>query len=44
MTATLDFIEDLVSCYIGGSGGMEDSVLSVLLRLHLDLPSEACVT
>ena len=30
MTTVLDFVEDPVSRYIGGSGGMEDSVLSVL--------------
>ena len=30
VTAVLDFVEDPVSRYIGGSGGMEDSVLSVL--------------
>ena len=34
VTAVLDFVEDLVSRYIGGSGGMEDSVLSVLHRLR----------
>ena len=34
MTAVLDFVEDSVSRYIGGSGGMEDSVLSVLHRLR----------
>ena len=45
MTAVLDFVEDPVSRYIGGSGGMEDSVLSVLHRLRpRDLPCEACVT
>ena len=33
VTAVLDFAEDPVTCYIGGSGGMEDSVLSVLHRL-----------
>ena len=31
--AVLDFVEDPVSRYIGGSGGMEDSVISVLHRL-----------
>ena len=30
----LDFLEDPVSRYIGGSGGMEDSVLNVLHRLR----------
>ena len=30
VTAVLDFVEDPVSRYIGGNGGMEDSVLSVL--------------
>ena len=39
----LDFVEDLVSRYIGGSGGIEDSVHSVLHR-PLDLLSEVCVT
>ena len=34
MTAVLDFVEDPVSRYIGGSGGMEDSVLCVLHRLR----------
>ena len=34
VTAVLDFIEDPVSRYIGGSGGIEDSVLSVLHRLR----------
>ena len=28
----LEYVEDLVSNYIGGSGGMEDSVLSVVHR------------
>ena len=32
LTAVLDFVEDPVSCYIDGSGGMEDSVLCVLHR------------
>ena len=32
--AVLDFVEDPVSRYIGGSGGMEDSVFSVLHRLR----------
>ena len=30
----LDFVEDPVSRYIGGSGGMEYSILSVLHRLR----------
>ena len=30
VTAVLDFIEDPVSRYTGGSGEMEDSVLSML--------------
>ena len=30
----LDFVRDVVSHYIGGSGGMEDSVFSVLHRLR----------
>ena len=30
----LDFVEDPVSRYIGGSGGMEYSVLNVLHRLR----------
>ena len=30
----LDFVEDPVSRYIGGSGGMDDSVLSVLHMLR----------
>ena len=30
VTTVLDFVEDPISCYIGGSGGMADSVLSVL--------------
>ena len=45
MTAVLDFVEDPVSRYIGGSGGIEDSVLCVLHRLHPGIrPSEVCVT
>ena len=41
----LDLVEDSVSRYIGGSGGIEDSVRSVLHRLRpRDLPCEACVT
>ena len=34
VTAVLDFVGDPVSRYIGGSGGIEDSVLSVLHRLR----------
>ena len=34
VTAVLDFVEDPVSRYISGSGGMEYSVLSVLHRLR----------
>ena len=34
MTMVLDFVEDPVSRYIGGSGGMDDSVLSVLHMLR----------
>ena len=34
VTAVLDFVEDPVSRYIGGSGGMEDIVLSALHRLR----------
>ena len=34
VTAVLDFVEDPVTCYIGGSCGIEDSVLSVLHRLR----------
>ena len=34
MTAVLDFVGDPVSRYIEGSGGMEDSVLSMLHRLR----------
>ena len=32
VTVVLDFVEDPVSRYLGGSGGMEDSVISVLRR------------
>ena len=34
MTAVLDFVEDTVSHYIGGSSRMEDSDLTVLHRLR----------
>ena len=34
VTAVLDFIDDSETRYIGGNGGMEDSVLSVLHRLR----------
>ena len=33
VTVVLDFLEDPASSYIGGSGGIEDSVLSVFHRL-----------
>ena len=34
VTVMLDFIEDPVSRYIGGSSGIENSVLSVMHRLR----------
>ena len=34
VTAMFDFVGDPVSRYTGGSGGMEDSVLSMLHRLR----------
>ena len=34
VTAVLDFVEDPVSRYIGGSDGIENSVLSVLQKLR----------
>ena len=43
MIAVLVFVEDPVSRYIGGSGRIEDSVLSVALALPSDLPCAACV-
>ena len=43
VTAVLDFVEDPVSHYIGGSGGMEDSVLSVLHRLRPRIVRHVCL-